>query len=260
MTESKAKSDRHHLVVKANKLIQESRFSLSLQQQKIVLYLISQIKPEDDDVNLYEFNIQDFCRVCGIDETNGKNYKALKQAVKDIRDKSVWITLSDGCESLVAWIEKAKILTKSGKIQLKLDKDMKPFLLHLKSNFTQYELIWTLKFKSKYSIRLYEYIKSIHYNDLDAYQKEVPLDRLRQVMDADSYPAFCDFHARALRPAVKEINQYSDKTLDYELVKVGRTVCSVKFTIGTKGAMERLKLSDQIERDLGDDAEQTSLF
>ena len=50
-------------VVKANDLIQKSRFNLSLQQQKIVLYLISQITPYDEEFKLYEFSILDFCRI-----------------------------------------------------------------------------------------------------------------------------------------------------------------------------------------------------
>ena len=87
---------RHNTVVKANELIQKSRFSLSLQQQKVVLYLISQITPQDEDFKLYEFSIVEFCKVCGIDYSNGKNYADLKEAVKEIADKSIWVKLDNG--------------------------------------------------------------------------------------------------------------------------------------------------------------------
>ena len=86
---------RNKTVIKANDLIQKSRFNLSLQQQKIVLYLISQITAFDEDFKLYEFSIAEFCKVCGIDDTSGKNYTDLKQAIKDIADKSLWITIED---------------------------------------------------------------------------------------------------------------------------------------------------------------------
>ena len=78
---------RNRTVVKANELIQKSRFNLSLQQQKIVLYLISQITAFDEDFKLYEFSINEFCKVCGIDDTSGKNYTDLKNAIKDIKLK-----------------------------------------------------------------------------------------------------------------------------------------------------------------------------
>ena len=119
---------RDNRVTKANELIQKSRFNLSLQQQKIVLYLISQITPYDEDFKLYDFSIPEFCRVCGIDCNNGKNYKDLKTALKEIRDKSIWVTLPDGRETTLAWIEKPYIEPKNGVVQVRLDKDMKPYL------------------------------------------------------------------------------------------------------------------------------------
>ena len=72
MKENKYLELRNKTVTKANDLIQKSRFNLSLQQQKIVLYLISQVTPFDEDFKLYEFSIAEFCRVCGIDDNNGR--------------------------------------------------------------------------------------------------------------------------------------------------------------------------------------------
>ena len=57
---------RDKTVVKANDLIQKSRFNMTLQQQKMILFLISQVSPFDEDFKVYEFSIQEFCRVCGI--------------------------------------------------------------------------------------------------------------------------------------------------------------------------------------------------
>ena len=115
---------RNKTVVKANELIQKSRFNLSLQQQKIVLYLISQITPNDEEFRLYEFSITDFCRVCGIDPYNGQNYLDLKQAIKDIADKSLWISIDEDEETLLRWIEKPYINKKSGTIKIRLDNDL----------------------------------------------------------------------------------------------------------------------------------------
>lgn len=249
---------RNNTVVKANELIQKSRFSLSLQQQKIVLYLISQIMPYDEDFKLYEFSIIEFCKVCGIDYESGKNYADLKAAVKEIADKSVWIRLANGKQTLVRWIEKPYIDDNSGIIQIKLDADMKPYLLQLKENFTKYELLWTLNFKSKYTIRLYELIKSIHYHDVFDYQKEFDLDELRRMLGAETYKTYQTFKTRVLEPSVAEINAYSDKTIEYEPIKKGRAISKIKLYLSSKDTAERLKIQMQIERDFGLD--QTSLF
>lgn len=244
---------RHQTVVKANDLIQKSRFNLSLQQQKIILYLISHINEEDEEFNLYEFSIVDFCRVCGIDLSNGKNYHDIKQAIKDIADKSLWINLDGDEETLLRWIDKPYINKKSGTIKIRLDEDMKPFLLQLKSNFTQYELIYTLHFKSKYTIRLYELIKSIHFFEQRPYNREYKLDDLRRLLGAENYIQYRDFKRRVLIPSISEINEYSDKRIDFEEIKNGRSVVRIQLTISTKAKLEQMRIRNAIDEELGYD-------
>ena len=241
---------RRNKVVKANELIQKSRFNLTLQQQKVVLYLISRIKPTDEDFQEYEFSITDFCRVCGISETSGKNYQALKNAIKEIADKSLWIDCDKG-ETLIRWIEKPYINRQSGTVRIRLDADMKPYLLQLKKNFTEYELIWTLNFKSKYTIRLYELIKSIHYRELETYEREYTLTDLRRLLDAENYDTYPNFKARVLNPAVEEINRASDKIVSYTPIKKGKSVVSIRFSIGTKPPAETIVLQERIEQEFG---------
>ena len=244
---------RDNFVVKSNDLIQKSRFSLTLQQQKIMLYLISQITPFDDDFKLYTFSISEFCKVCGIDEDNGKNYMNLKTAIKEIADKSLWIKLKNGQQTLVRWIEKPYIDEMSGEIQIKLDNDMRPYLLHLQSNFTKYELIWTLHFKSKFTIRLYELVKSIHYYDLETYKKRYTVDELRELLDAEDYTEYYDFKRRVLVPAVKEINLYSDKTVEFEEIKKGRKVVKIELSISSKEGLKDIQIRSGIEKEMGTD-------
>lgn len=232
---------RFNVVVKSNQLIQHSRFSLSTLQQKIILYIISQITPYDEELKLYEFKITEFCRVCGI-EPKGDIYTLIKNQVKAISDKSLWIELDNGKETLVRWIEKPYIDERQGTIQIKLDEDMKPYLLRLKEKFTEYELIYTLNFKSKYSIRLYELLKSIHYKKLKTYEQVFSIERFQKLLDS-CYEDFKDFHSRVLKPAQKEINTFSDINLEYELLKKGRKITHIKIIINSKLSVERYKVA-----------------
>ena len=243
---------RHKTVRKANALIQQSRFDLTMQQQKILLYLISQISPYDEDFKEYIFDTAEFCRVCGIHVESGKNYQDLKDSIKGIADKSLWVQIGDE-DTLLRWIEKPYINAKSGVIRVRLDNDMKPFLLQLKQNYTQYELIFTLHFKSKYSIRLYELIKSIHYHELEEYQREYKVDELRQLLDAETYPAYRNLKQRVLIPSIREINEYSDKIVTMEEVRKGRKVLSIIFTIQTKPSLDVVRIRDEIDKELGTD-------
>ena len=239
---------RNKTVRKSNELIQKSRFSLTLQQQKIILFLISQISPFDNEFKTYEFNILEFCKVCGIDIKGGKSYAELKENIKNIADKSTWITLDDDTETLIRWIEKPQIKPKSGIIKLRLDEDLKPYLIQLRENYTQYDIVFTLLFKSKYSIRLYELIKSIHFDELNAYTTEIKLERLKVLMGAEVYERYPDFKRFALNPAIDEINKTSDKTVSYIPIKKGRKVDSIRLTIETKDTIERAKARAVAER------------
>lgn len=253
MTEESYLVARGKTVVKANELIQQSHFDLSLQQQKIILYLISQISPYDEEFQLYELPIREFCRICGLDMTSGKNYVDIKAAIKEIADKSVWISISEEEETLLRWIEKPYINKQDGVVKIKLDNDMRPYLLQLKENFTSYELIWTLHFKSKYTIRLYELIKSIHFHDLENYTRRYRVEDLKKRLNGEHYREYRDFKRRVLRPSVEEIDRYSDKTVTFQEIKQGKRVVAVEFTITSKDSLEAARIRSDIEKELGTD-------
>ena len=221
---------RGYSVVKHNDLIQKSRYDLSAQEQRIILYLVSKIKPEDNDLHSYEFEIKEFCEVCGIDYDNGANYKYIKQTLKGLRDKSIWITLENGKETTLAWIDKVTMDKRSGVVEIKIDDMMKPYLLQLKEKFTKYSLYFTLALKSKYSIRLYEILKS--YQKLE--QCEFEIDHLKTMIDAETHKLFANFKAKVLDIAVREINDCSDILVSYELEKQGRKFNKIKFTLKPK--------------------------
>lgn len=223
---------RFNTIIKANTLIQKSRFSLSTQQQKILLYIISQIEPSDKELKRYTFTITEFCRVCGI-EPQGDMYSLLKKQIQEISNKSIWIEIENQKETLLRWIEKPYIDKNSGIIEIKLDEDMKPYLIQLKEKFTEYQLIYTLNFKSKYSIRLYEYLKSIQYDKTKQYTQIIEIDKFQRLLDSN-YQNFKDFHTRVLKPACKEINEYSDIIFEYELITKGRKTTEIKLIVKTK--------------------------
>ena len=237
-----AKNPANRMVVKSNELIQKSRFSLSLQQQRIVLFLISLISEGDQEFREYQFTISDFLKLCGMQMNNGQNYQYVKDALQALSNKSMWLEI-DGVDTLVRWLESPKINRTTHQISVRLDRALMPYLLQLKQNFTQYELRWTLKFDSKYSNRLYELLKSVYYNSLEPYSYTFDLALLRQQIDAAKYKTWQDFKARALEPAIAEINKFSDLNVTYEAKKTGRAVTKIKFTMETKDALTRIRMS-----------------
>ena len=61
------------------------------------------------------------------------------------------------------WLESANYY-KNGQVELKLNNHLAPYLLSLKTNYTQYLLLDTVKLKSKYAILLYKLMRECDKN------------------------------------------------------------------------------------------------
>ena len=221
MSRQKTLADRDQFVVKANDLIRKTRYDLTTQQQKIVLYAISKIKPGDDINERYEFNLQDLCNACGIklDEYGGYYYKSLKDDLEKLTARK-WVTLPDGTMKTVSWIGDAMIIPLSSTVYIKFNENLQPYLFDLREKYTQYKLQNVLVFRGKYAIRLYELLRSYttqHAID-EGHEKEanILVSDLRYMLAVDSYPRWADFKRFIIDPAVKEINERSEEIhVDY---------------------------------------------
>lgn len=247
------KKSKGYLVVKSNDLIQRNRFELSLPEQKTVAYICSMIQPiqtEESGFQLeYEFKIREYCKICGINYDNGKNYQDVKATLKKLRDKSMWLTLPDGSETTVGWLAKATTNKKSGIAHIKLDEDMVPYLFDLKQKFTQYQLYNVLGMKSAFSVRIYELMKSYSFRHTITFELD-ELKKLLMVEDVKSYNRFPDFRRKVLEKAQLEINELTDINIEFEPIKTGRKVTSIKFIIEEKfkNSRKRIRTSNEKRR------------
>ena len=111
---------RDYKVVKANEIIQKSRYSLNITELTAFAYIVSKIKSNDNEDTTYTFSVKDYCQVCGIDYKSVGNYRYIKETLKNLRDKSFWMSDEKGRQFTVVWLEKAIIDKRSGKIEVRL--------------------------------------------------------------------------------------------------------------------------------------------
>ena len=221
---------RDYFVVKDNQLITKSRYSLSLQQQKILLYFISRIKPTDEEGSMYEIEIKDFIKVCGYYDENGAYYPLIKKDVKELADTSSWIEIEKGKEILFRWIDRAEINKQKGLIRVSFHSSVAPYLFELRQRYTQYSLYDVLCLHHKYSIRLYEYLASMKYRG----EFEISIEELKKRIDAEKYTKFSHFKDRVLEPAIYDIDTFTDIYTEYAYKKTGRSFTHIIFRIREK--------------------------
>lgn len=237
---------RDYKIVKANEIIQRARIDLSILELKTFAYILSKVKPTDVQGQKYTFSIQEYCKVCDIDDKNGKNYENIKKAIKSLRDKSFWLVDEDGKETTVGWLSKAQIDKRSGKVSVKLDEDIQKYIIGWFERYTQYSLCQVLPMQSQYSFLLFELLKS--YANLK--QFTFNLDDLKSRVGATHYKDYRDFKKRVLDIATREINLYTDLEISWEPIRKGRKIIEIKFYIAERDknwGNFRMKNKNQIQ-------------
>ncbi len=218
-------------VYKRDDMIQKARFSLSIQEQRTILFAISKIKPTDSVFEEYTFDIKDFYQLCGIED---RSYTRLKQMLIGLKQKTWWVKTGPDEESTVSWFNKVRTNKKSGKVTIRFDDDMMPYLLQLAEQetfYTSYNLQYVLPMQSQYSPRLYEVLKSYQKNNRQWYFE---IDELRDLLDCRNYSRWVDLKRWAIEPAIEEINKYTDIKIAYRPLKEGRKITRVEFLMKAK--------------------------
>lgn len=222
-------------VTKSNNLIM-SKYDLSLQEQKLILILASMIEPNDKDFKIYELSIKSFSEL--LELKNNDIYKQLDKITDSLLTKRLYIKEKDGW-SKFNWLSSAKYLKGEGKILIRFDPFLKPYLIGLNNFFTTYKLENVLSLKSKYTIRIFEILKSNIFKS----NISIEIDELKSLIGATkkTYDLYGDFKRNVLLKSQKEIKEKTDISFEFEEIKTGRRVTALKFYIKDNKKNKKLK-------------------
>jgi plasmid replication initiation protein len=246
--------DRTTVVWQQNRLA-EARYELTPREQKLVLYVISMIEPEDEFFKLHKINVKHFAQIAGLD--SNALYKELREVALQIKSKPLVINghIEPGdtnpTELITSWFADVVIQANGdGYIGVSISERLKPYLLQVKREFFRYRLAYVLHLRSGYAIRLYQWAKRWQY----AGKRRISIDELRVVMGTVELTPkgnisktllalYKDFKKRALLPAVTEINQKTDIFVSFveNKVKGAKAVESLTFTISENANASELE-------------------
>lgn len=214
-------------VVQHNALI-EARYQLSLQEKRLVLWMLSLLRPGDEDFRTLSISVKELAEFLGI--TSHEFHNRVKEATGSLRKRTLDIYNHEQRRFIqTTWLSAAVYHLDEGLVELHISPVLKPYLLELRRNFTQLQLAQALSLHSIYSIRIYELIKQ--YQKLG--QREMSLVDLRSCLgiEYDEYKLFGHFRDRVLERARQEINAKTDLRVSYEYIKDSRKVVAIRFLI-----------------------------
>ena len=147
-------------------------------------------------------------------------------------------------------------------ISMTFTKSIMPYLIELKTKFTQYALSDLVDLNSKYSIILYKLL-SMNYNQYEHYSNKggrraeqveayrnpsITVKELRVITDTvNDYERFQSLETWILKKPLEEINAHTSFNVTYEKIKKGRSIDSIVFHIEKKRKADdnSYKLEDQ---------------
>ena len=146
-------------------------------------------------------------------------------------------------------------------VKIEFHREIMPYLINLKNNFTQHALSDIAELNSKYAIILYRWL-SMNYNQYDHYSvkggrreeqvesyrnPKIGIRELREMTDTvNEYQRFDRFESYILKNSLKEINAHTTFNVTHEKVKKGRSIDSIVFHITKKTVADDIsyKLDD----------------
>lgn len=254
MKQKRKKENGVQLIKKSNDLI-EARYKFDVWETRVFLFMLSQIRREDAEFHPYRLWYKDMKRVFNVG-TNNRSYEYFRNGVKSLMKRQFHVAFEEnGFVRETAY----QILTKANYLQagqerpgsesqeyidVSIHPEMKPMLLELGKNFTAYDLRNVARLGAN-PVRLYELLKRFE----KIGKRKLEIDDLKRMLELENeYPNFGQFNQSFIKPAVKEINEFTDLNVyRVDQIKEGRKVVALYFYFRPKGVEEIKKLRSEVE-------------
>ena len=222
------------IAIQHNNLVQ-AKYSMTLQQKRVMIWLVSQIKPTDEDFKEHILSVKELIEVCQLSGESA--YKQLKDITFSLIEKGIRIiditTPKEDIETQISWLSSAKY--RYGRVTLTFSPELKPYLLLLKERFTAINMIDMMQFKSVHAIRIYELLKQ--YENIG--ERILDIEEIKECCGVkDKLRKYDHFEKYLLLIAKREINEKSDIYFDFERIKPFRKIEGIKFIITKNKAYE----------------------
>lgn len=235
--------ERDDLAVRQSNALAKSAQRMELNEKRLVLMAMSQIKREDTEFLVRDIAISEFSQYLG-----GNPYQEAKKAADGLLERVVYIQSGDGAYKKFQWTTLSEYIPAKrhpeGRacIRVRLNEELKPLLLQLKDRFNSIPLAELMPIPSFNSQRLYEVL----WADSFAGQKQFlsyEIEALKVLLGLrdtegrwEKYKDWRDFKKVLVR-AQQDFETYGALRIDaYKGLREGRSFDKVLFTLSLLNA------------------------
>jgi len=242
-----AKKSGNPVQARKSNVFINGRYRFNLQEQKILLQIISKIRMDEKEFTSYFVPWSELKAI-------SKNYldsaKKIDESCEKLKNKTIKIkkgNIEENFGFLSGWRT-----TPGQGVHFRIDPGMKEMLLDLlgEGNFTLFKLECAMSLSSAHSIRLYEILKS------EQWKKQpviLSLDKIKYALDIDkgnaSYADFGNFRTQILERAQKAFKEHTDIVFTYVPVKEGRKVVALEVTVKENQKFQRTVQAEAIKQE-----------
>ena len=221
-------------VVQSNTLICGKQ-SLKINSMKIIRAAIMQVVRDDVDLKPYIISIQDIAKLLNISSSN--LYRDIDQITDDIMKNPVHVRQTSGSKTRwvkIPWVKRCEYNSDRG-LLIKLNEELKPYLINLREYYAQYPYELIVNMKSSYAIRIFELLQSkimIKQMPLEGLHIIISMKELRETCSCENrLLEFSNFRIKVLEKSKEEIEKNTSYVLKYAYIKQGRQVTGIDFYI-----------------------------
>jgi len=215
---------------------------LTLAEKRVVMLAVSKldsmkIMRPGEVLPSVKITAAEYAETYGLDPSSGIAYEALKDAAKALYNRS--ITFFEPAykrngkplkpiRTDMRWVGRCQYHEGEGWVQLAWWPELLPCLIGLRKQFTTYQLQQASALRSAYSWRLLELLCRFKSSGTAEYTVE----DFAASMDATEKQRenFAAIRRKIIEPAVKELTEKDSWLINWEPIKAGRKVKSVRFT------------------------------
>lgn len=210
--------------------------NLPIAAQRLFLALLTSVNENstNDDDCTFIIRGKDIANMANLSpNVVGQQLEEMSIKADFLRQYTLIIKEDDGNDLRVGLISSTKYLKGQRAIRVNIDKFLMPYLKKAKEQFVlSYTAAGPMKFKSEYSIRLFE---MLNYYIGEGYHY-FTLEELRTVfnLSKNKIPQTCNFNQKVLAPSMRDINTFTNLSVEVKQEKKSRTIVGYHFFFKNK--------------------------